>query len=248
MHHSGVDTVDGGVTIDENVESDEPTHLVSSPAIDRVRASYDIVAERYANDLADEMVARPFERGMLLAFSELVRPLGPGIVGDVGCGPGHIAKHLASLGVQVVGIDISAAMIAQARIKFAAGEFRVGSMFHLGESDGSWLGVIARYATLHSSRDERLQAYREWHRVVRPGGFLSCCFYESAPDQPPGSIYHLRSWFGFNVDLTTYFVAVEDAAAELEQCGFEVVAALVREPLYSNELPARRCTIVAKRR
>lgn len=227
----------GTHTIDENQEP-----------LDRVRASYDTVAERYANELADEMVARPFERGMLLAFSELVRTVGTGVVGDVGCGPGHISKHLASLGVETLGIDISPAMIEQARLKFPDGDFKVGTMFELPVPSAAWTGAVVRYATLHCDAAEREVAFRELRRVVRAGGYITHSFYESAPDLPIGSVYHLKSWFGFAVDLDTHFVSVEDAAAELDRAGFEVVAALVREPMSSNELPARRCTIVGKRR
>jgi ubiquinone/menaquinone biosynthesis C-methylase UbiE len=232
----------------ETEDNRETLKDMSRVVAECVRASYDLVAERYATELADEMVARPFERGMLLTFSELLRGSEPGSVGDVGCGPGQIAKHLASLGVKTVGIDISAAMVEQAQRKFPEGEFQVGSMFQLAFPEQAWIGAVARYATLHCNTDDRIRAFRELARVVRPGGWLSHSFYESAPDQPPGSVYHLKSWFGYRVDLATYFVSIEDAASELDGVGFEVVAALVREPIYSNELPARRCTIIAKRR
>lgn len=230
---------DGGSTLDE-------THEWSP--LERIRASYDTVAERYASELADEMVSRPFERGMLLAFSELVRSTGLGVVGDVGCGPGHIAKHLASLGVRTLGIDISEEMIEQARRKFPEGEFRVASMFDLPVPTSGWSGAVVRYATLHCNADERLRVFHELRRVVRRGGYVTHSFYESAPDQPVGSVYHLQTWFGFRVDLHTYFVSADEAVAELESSGFDVVAALVREPMSARELPARRCTIVGKRR
>jgi ubiquinone/menaquinone biosynthesis C-methylase UbiE len=121
-------------------------------------------------------------------------------------------------------------------------------MFELPFTSGAWTGAVLRYATLHCNAGEREVALRELRRVVRPGGFVMHSFYESAPDQPVGSVYHLQSWFGYAVDLHTYFVSIEDAAGELDRAGFEVYAALVREPLFTNELPARRCTIVGKRR
>ena len=240
--------MEGGDTGNDTIDESDETRLNTRDPQDKIRASYDIVAERYANELADEMVARPFERGMLLAFSELVRTVGTGVVGDVGCGPGHIAKHLGSLGVATMGVDISVAMIEQAKSKYPEGDFRVGSMFKLPVESGSWIGAVARYNTLHCNRDERALAFRELARAVQVGGFITHSFYESAPDQPVGSVYHLSSWFGFTVDLFTYFVSIEDAATELDAAGFEIVAALVREPMFANELPARRCTMVGKRR
>src|ERR1041385_5618430 len=117
------------------------------------------------------MVARPLERGMMLAFSEMVHALGDGIVGDMGCGPGHIAKHLSMLGLRTVGFDISAAMIEQARQKFPSGDFRLGSMMELPIPSGEWLGAIALYSTLHSPAEDRARVYKEMARVVRSGGY-----------------------------------------------------------------------------
>ena len=216
--------------------------------VDRIRASYDVVAERYANELADEMVKRPFERGMFLAFVELVGALGPGLVGDLGCGPGHVSRQLTELGLEMFGVDISQAMIAQARLKHPAGRFRIASMLDLPIPTDSWTGAVSLYATLHFDAHIRAQAHAEVARVVRSRGFYLHAFYVSAPDQPPGSVYHLDHWFGFAVDLDTYFVGIEDAAAELDAAGFDVVAALVREPMSPNELPTRRCYMVGQRR
>ena len=234
--------------IDTIDEAEELTHVAEWRPVDKIRTSYDIVAAKYAHELADEMVARPLERGMLLAFSELVRELGDGAVGDVGCGPGHIAKHLATLGVRTVGFDVSAAMIEQAKQKFPEGEFRVGSMYELPIEAGAWLGAVCLYTTLHCNADERAITFRELRRTVKVGGYLLHSFYVSAPDQPEGSVYHLQRWFGYAVDLHTYFVGIEDAAAELDTAGFDVLAALVREPMAKTELPARRCYMLGKRR
>jgi ubiquinone/menaquinone biosynthesis C-methylase UbiE len=228
--------------------TDAPTAMAHFAPLEKIRTSYDIVAEKYANELADDMVARPLERGMMLAFSELVNALGEGVVGDVGCGPGHIAKHVETLGVRTVGFDISAAMIEQARQKFPTGDFRLGSMMELPIPTDAWLGAIALYSTLHSPADDRARIYKEMARVVRSGGYMLHGFYVSAPDQPPGSEYHLERWFGLKVDLPTYFVSIDDAAAEMDAGGFEVLAALVREPMMATELPARRCYMLGKRR
>ncbi|HUJ57514.1 MAG TPA: methyltransferase domain-containing protein [Kofleriaceae bacterium] len=241
-------TLDKELPRASDLEIDEQTHFTDWGPLDRVRTSYDLVAAKYASELAGDMLNRPLERAMLQALADLVRQLGRGTVGDVGCGPGHIAKYATDrLGLRIAGYDISAAMIAQARRAFPEGEFHVGSMAELPVGDGGWIGAIAMWALLHAAAEERAAIYRELARVIVPGGYLLNGFYVSGPDQPPGSTYHLEKWFGLKVDLPTYFVAIEDAAAEMDRGGFEVMAALVREPLHAKELPARRCYMLGRR-
>ena len=232
-------------TIDDEAEA---THVADWGPLDKIRTSYDVVAEKYATELADDMVARPLERGMFLAFAELCATMGKGTVGDVGCGPGHVTKHLVELGLDVFGVDVSAAMIAQAKARFPSGKFHVASMFELPVASDGWIGAIALYAMLHFDAEQRANAFKELARCVRSGGFALYSFYVEAPDQPPGSVYHLEKWFGHKVDLDAYFLSIEDTAVEMDRAGFEVMAALVREPMSTNELPTRRCYMLGKRR
>ena len=240
------------LTLDEGIDREDQddagqTRITSWKPIDHIRTTYDLVAERYSNELADEMLARPVERGLLLAFAELAASCGAGPVGDIGCGPGHIAQHLAGLGLDMVGIDISPAMIAVARSRFPAGQFWIGSMQQLPFPTNAWTSAVSIWATLHSDAEARGQTFRELSRVVRRGGYLLHSFFISAPDQPPGSVYRLERWFDFTVALDTYFVGIDEATAELTANGFKVSATLVREPLVSTELPARRCYLLAQR-
>ena len=80
---------------------------------DVVRDSYDRVAESYVAMGLGELAAYPWLRAALAAFAEDVRERGP--VVDVGCGPGHVTAHLAGLGVDVRGVDLSPRMVEQAR-------------------------------------------------------------------------------------------------------------------------------------
>lgn len=239
-----VDVEDSG---DVTLEEEALPAGVRAPT-ERIRASYDAVAAAYSRDLADEIIAKPIERGMLLSFAEVAQTLGPGIVGDVGCGPGHVARHLYQYGLATHGIDLSHAMIAEARARFPTGTFEVASMFDLPVARAGWLAAVARYAALHYDADDRGLAFRELARVIRPGGYLLHAFYISAPDQPPGSVYQLRTWYGHPVELDVHFVGIEQAAEELDRVGFDVEAALVREPMSKTELPTRRCYMLARRR
>ncbi|HYU33725.1 MAG TPA: class I SAM-dependent methyltransferase, partial [Thermoanaerobaculia bacterium] len=57
-----------------------------------VRESYDSAAEAYAEHLATELDHKPLDRHLLNRFAEEVR--GHGLVADLGCGPGHVARYL----------------------------------------------------------------------------------------------------------------------------------------------------------
>jgi SAM-dependent methyltransferase len=183
---------------------------------------------------------------MLLAFSELVTPLGPGVVGDVGCGPGHISKHLAGLGLAMVGYDVSIAMIEQARKKHPTGEFHVASMLDLPVPDQSWIGAVALLATLHCDQADRAQTLKELQRLVRPGGFVMHSFFVSAPDLYNGRVKWRREGLtGCRAD--TYFVSIDDAAAEMDTAGFDVMAAWCVSRCRRRASARRCCYMLGKR-
>jgi SAM-dependent methyltransferase len=56
------------------------------------------------------------------------RGIGDGLVVDLGCGSGLLARGLSESGFDVLGIDISAPMIALARERVPKGRFVVGSL------------------------------------------------------------------------------------------------------------------------
>jgi SAM-dependent methyltransferase len=55
-----------------------------------------------------------------------------GLIVDLGCGTGLLARKLIDAGYDVFGIDISEAMIEIARKRVPEAEFRVGSLFEVG--------------------------------------------------------------------------------------------------------------------
>ena len=66
-----------------------------------IEASYDQVAQQYAQTFFEELARKPFDRALLDAFGERVRA--QGTVCDLGCGPGHVARYLKDRGVKVCG-------------------------------------------------------------------------------------------------------------------------------------------------
>jgi SAM-dependent methyltransferase len=216
--------------------------------MDRVRATYDAVATRYADAMVNELDERPIERGLL---DEVVRASrgsgGRGTIADIGCGPGHVTRYLADRGAEVLGIDLSPAMIDVARMRFPGLDFRVGSMLAIDAKDTSWNGAVALYSMIHFVTDERRIASRELARVLRPDSPLLVSFHVSSVDHPMGSSVHLETWFDMPVDLTGYLFDPDVVLADMRGAGFELRARLDREPLSANEYPSRRCYLLLRR-
>jgi SAM-dependent methyltransferase len=215
--------------------------------VDRVRATYDAVATRYADIMVNELDERPIERGLLDEVVRTVQDSGRGAIADIGCGPGHVTRYLADRCAEVLGIDLSPAMIDVARVRFPGLDFRVGSMLAIDAKDMSLSGAVALYSMIHFVADERRVACRELARVLRPASPLLVSFHVSSVDHPMGSSVHLDTWFDMPVNLTGYFFDPEAVLADMRGAGFELRARLDREPLSANEYPSRRCYLLLRR-
>lgn len=144
-------------------------YLAGSEVAVGVRAAYDAVARAYASQLGDELDGKPMDRALLEGFVEFA---GQGLIAGVGCGPAHVTSYLAGRHADVIGIDISLGMIATARKRGPDLAFAVGSMLQLPAGRGAWAGAVAMFSIIHLTAEERVTAYREFARVVRPGGWL----------------------------------------------------------------------------
>lgn len=100
---------------------------------------------------------------------------------DVGCGLGLGAHELAAQGWRITGVDLSAAMIAEARQRYPDGDFRVGSALSLPFEDGSLDLHRSEKLWIVLPRDQLEAALAEARRVLRPGGkiVLGECDVES---------------------------------------------------------------------
>jgi SAM-dependent methyltransferase len=215
----------------------------------RVRASYDAVAEQYAAAFGDELDHNPLHRGIIDCFVTLVSTSGlDGPVGDVGCGPGHVAAYLARRGLHVVGIDLSPRMIELARRKRSELDLRVGSMTRLDVPDAAWAGLVAVYSIIHLPPEDRRIAYRQFARVLRPGAWILVAFHIDSATAKPGDTVHLDEFLGQSVDLDGYFLPPDEVAAGLTDAGVDVHARFERAPLPELEYPSRRSYLVGRRR
>lgn len=144
------------------------------------RAAYDTVAASYADLLADHLAEHPFDRAALSLYAELVHATADGAVPsvtEIGCGPGRITAHLAALGLDASGIDLSPAMIDEARRRHPELAFSVGSMTDLDLPPGGLDGIVAWYSVIHIPPAEHRAVYAGFHRALKPAGHLLLAFH-----------------------------------------------------------------------
>jgi len=89
---------------------------------------------------------------------------------DVGCGEGRFCRMMRDLGLRVVGIDPTQALIEHARRLDPAGDYRIGRAETLDVSDGAF-DLVVSYLSLCDIPDVAL-ALRQMVMAVRPGGCL----------------------------------------------------------------------------
>ena len=191
--------------------------------VSATRAAYDTVAASYA-EIAEGMLAdSTWDRAMLNAFAELVGPAGP--VADLGCGPGRIAGYLASLGLDVFGVDLSPGMVEVARRAWPELTFQVGSLLALELADESLAGALAWYSIIHTPPARLPEVFAELARVLVPGGRLLLAF------QVGDEVRHIEQGYGHDgLSLDAYRLRpelIENLAAD---AGFTIESRLVRAP------------------
>jgi SAM-dependent methyltransferase len=207
--------------------------------LERTREGYDLTAAVYAEQFHDHLHDKPLDRAMLAGFAGLLER--DGVIADVGCGTGATSRILADLGLDVVGIDLSPNMIAEARRRNADLRFQVGSMTKLDFDDVSFEGICAWYSVIHIPDDQLPHVLAEFRRVLRPGGWVLLAF--QVGDQP----LEFTQMFGAHVSLTFYRRQPDAVALLLEEAGLEPHAGLVREPSDDGFESTPQAYLIARR-
>src|ERR1044072_5555954 len=206
--------------------------------IQDTQTSYDRVAAEYAEKFKDEMDDKHFDRDCLDRLTSEVRDLGP--ICDMGCGPGQIARYLHRQGVDTLGVDLSLRMVAEAQRLNPEIPFHQGDMLSLPDADHSWGGIAAFYCIIHIPREQIVEALRELKRVLKPGGVLLVTFHIGE------EIKHLDEWGEKPVNLDLAFYLPDEMEDWLNEAGYELQEALVREPNPEVEVATRRAYVFAR--
>ena len=196
------------------IPSGEATEHGNAASTAAVGAMFDRIAPRY--DAMNALISgfqEPRWRRRAIALTELE----PGMAAiDVGTGTGKVAVGLADIvGTfgHVVGVDVSKAMIDQARRANADRielEFVVGDALDLPAEDATFDAATIAFGMRNLPDYER--GFAEMRRVLRPGGRLVCL--EIAR---PGSLLGRlgRLWFERAVPVLGRVIGERDAYAYL---------------------------------
>jgi SAM-dependent methyltransferase len=98
---------------------------------------------------------------------------------DVGSGPGLVAAAAAERGAEVIGVDFSEAMVAQARRRYPGLEFQKAAGESLPFDGGTFDAVVGNFVLHHAAQPE--QALREASRVLRSGGRVGFTVWADLP-------------------------------------------------------------------
>jgi len=93
---------------------------------------------------------------------------------DFGCGTGRSTRFLASLGLEVLGLDISAEMIARARARDPRGAYQVLADGDLAALPGSSVDLVLAAFTFDNipGFERKVLLFSQLRRLLRPGGRL----------------------------------------------------------------------------
>jgi SAM-dependent methyltransferase len=207
--------------------------------LDNLQASYDRVADEYAARLFDELQYKPIDRQLLDRLAAGV-PAG-GLICDLGCGPGQVARYLHDHGACVIGVDLSAQMIAQARQLNPDLEFQPGNLLALDVAAEAWAGIAAFYSIIHLPREDVMTALHELKRVLQPGGLLLVAFHLGT------EVLHLDEWWERPVSVDFVFFLASEMQAYLQAAGFSIEDLIERPPYPEIEYQSHRAYILARK-
>ncbi len=203
---------------------------------EKVINCYNQVADSYAADRSDELSNKHFDRLLLREFAAVNNDKGP--FADFGCGPGQTTKFLYDNGVKnIVGIDISPAMIDAARRLFPKIRFETGDLLNISYDSNYFGSGLAFYAIVHFTYDQIKTAFDEVNRVLKKGGHFLFSFHVG------NEAVHFETAYEKVVDIDLYFFQTDKIIELLHDTGFEIVDVLERYPYKDVEYPTRRAYV-----
>ena len=136
---------------------------------------------------------------------------------DVGCGGGKFLLFLRERGYRVAGVEPNAAVARALRERFDL-ETHAGEIAEAGLPDGAFDVVTFWWVLEHTH--EPLEALRQAHRVLRPGGRVVVALQNFAS---LGRLTFGRDWHHIDIPGHLYQFEPRSLARALEEAGFRVL-------------------------
>jgi SAM-dependent methyltransferase len=205
---------------------------------EKVLNCYNTVADDYAAERWNELSKKHFDQWLLKEFAAVNKD--KGLCADFGCGPGQTTRYLYDNGLKdIIGIDLSPAMISAARRLSPQIKFETGDLLNINYSPGHLGSALALYSIVHFTSDQVGKCFREINRVLKTGGDFLLAFH--AGDE----IVHFDKAREKEVDIDLYFFKTDDIIALLNETGFNIIEAIERRPYEDAEFQSTRAYIWA---
>ncbi|NVM18633.1 MAG: class I SAM-dependent methyltransferase [Candidatus Lokiarchaeota archaeon] len=140
---------------------------------------------------------------------------------DVGCGAGiPTARFLTERGIRVTGIDLSDKMLSLARDNVPSAEFIKMDMNTLEFNENTFDGIISVYALFHVPKENHLEIFKRFFKILKPGGILMINTGVSESEGTSRFFGVPMFWSNFNPKTTLDLV---------KQAGFSIISEAVLE-------------------
>ena len=157
---------------------------------------------------------------------ELLAPKQGETILDLGCGTGDLSKELSDLGVDIVGIDQSENMIAEAQKKYPDIQFLVRDATELGCNNE--FDAVFSNAMLHWIKLPKQALNCIYHSLKRGGRFVAEFGGKGNVQTITNAIIHELRESGFEYETEQfpwYYPSIGEYTTLMEEAGFRVVFA-----------------------
>lgn len=209
------------------------------------RGVFDASAEEYVRAIGTEIgpdTEDVVDVSLLDAFAQLASASGPGVVADLGCGPGRAAARLSHHDLAVVGIDISFELLNRGRAVHAGIPVAQARIDELPFGDGALVAAVSWYSIIFTPPQLLGPVTDELARTLRARGWALLAFQAGASD---AVVTH--SARSTDITLTSYRHDVHQVCDRLVASGFEIHAHATRSPSLPHE-STDQAFVIARRR